>query len=115
MVLVVIGLKKNTTEQTVIEYYKLHLKIYQKNIIYLLLQVLHMQVTFLNHTFVIFNFSDVPETQITLGTNLRADDIREGTDVYFDCTVDAVPPAYKVQWKRDVCNSSTIVLYYIAT
>lgn len=51
----------------------------------------------------IFNFSDVPETQITLGTNLRADDIREGTDVYFDCTVDAVPPAYKVQWKRDVC------------
>ncbi|XP_026817002.1 uncharacterized protein LOC113556330 isoform X2 [Rhopalosiphum maidis] len=43
----------------------------------------------------------VPETQITLGTNLRADDIREGTDVYFDCTVDAVPPAYKVQWKRD--------------
>lgn len=49
-----------------------------------------------------FFFSDVPETQITLGTNLRADDIREGTDVYFDCTVDAVPPAYKVQWKRDV-------------
>lgn len=47
-------------------------------------------------------FLDVPETQITLGTNLRADDIREGTDVYFDCTVDAVPPAYKVQWKRNV-------------
>ncbi|VVC28852.1 Fibronectin type III,Immunoglobulin subtype,Immunoglobulin-like domain,Immunoglobulin-like [Cinara cedri] len=43
----------------------------------------------------------VPYTQIKLGTSLLANDIREGTDVYFDCTVDAVPPAYKVQWKRD--------------
>lgn len=57
-------------------------------------------------------FSDVPETQITLGTNLRADDIREGTDVYFDCTVDAVPPAYKVQWKRDVRSLWILMLLY---
>lgn len=56
-------------------------------------------------------FPDVPETQITLGTNLRADDIREGTDVYFDCTVDAVPPAYKVQWKRDVRYLMIILLF----
>lgn len=65
----------------------------------------------------IYNFSDVPETQITLGTNLRADDIREGTDVYFDCTVDAVPPAYKVQWKRDVCYYIILIIginiYYL--
>lgn len=56
-------------------------------------------------------FPDVPETQIALGTNLRADDIREGTDVYFDCTVDAVPPAYKVQWKRDVRYLMIILLF----
>lgn len=92
-----------------IEYYKFHIKIHRKKQ-YVSFVASFAYVTFLNLTIVIFNFSDVPETQITLGTNLRADDIREGTDVYFDCTVDAVPPAYKVQWKRDVCGSSIKVL-----
>jgi len=29
-------------------------------------------------------------------------DIEEGDDVYFECKIDANPPAYKVIWKHNV-------------
>ncbi|XP_026480389.1 uncharacterized protein LOC113386844, partial [Ctenocephalides felis] len=41
----------------------------------------------------------LPETEVKLGTNLDPNVIREGSDVYFDCKVDAVPPVYKVEWR----------------
>ncbi|XP_025991597.2 nephrin isoform X1 [Solenopsis invicta] len=41
-----------------------------------------------------------PETQIQLGTSLNPNTIREGTDVYFDCLIQAEPPVYKVEWRH---------------
>nr|XP_023021733.1 hemicentin-1 [Leptinotarsa decemlineata] len=42
-----------------------------------------------------------PEATIVLGTSLNPDVIREGTDVYFDCIVNAHPPVYKVEWRHN--------------
>ena len=46
--------------------------------------------------------SDPPEVSIELGSKLNAVDIREGDDVYFECTIDAFPQAERVFWKKDV-------------
>ncbi|XP_046401604.1 hemicentin-1 [Ischnura elegans] len=43
----------------------------------------------------------VPEAILILGTSLNPDNIREGSDVYFDCKVSAVPPVYKVEWRHN--------------
>ncbi len=42
-----------------------------------------------------------------LGSKLNAVDIREGDDVYFECTIDAFPQAERILWKKDVSE-----LYY---
>lgn len=46
--------------------------------------------------------SDSPEPQIQLGKSLNPNSIREGSDVYFDCIVNAQPPVYKVEWRHNV-------------
>lgn len=51
---------------------------------------------------ILFLFADIPEATIHLGTSLAAENIREGTDVYFDCRVHARPIAYKVEWRHNV-------------
>ncbi|XP_049786327.1 roundabout homolog 3-like [Schistocerca cancellata] len=40
-----------------------------------------------------------PTSELRLGQRMRPDDIKEGSDVYFECRVRANPPAYKVTWK----------------
>ncbi|XP_049962106.1 synaptogenesis protein syg-2-like [Schistocerca serialis cubense] len=40
-----------------------------------------------------------PSTELRLGPRLHADNVEEGSDVYFECHVRANPPAYKVYWK----------------
>lgn len=35
---------------------------------------------------------------------MAAENIREGTDVYFDCRVHARPIAYKVEWRHNVSS-----------
>lgn len=52
--------------------------------------------------------SDAPETTIHLGANMNPNDIEEGDDVYFSCTVDANPPAYKVVWEHNVSSPFNI-------
>lgn len=42
-----------------------------------------------------------PEVSIELGSKLNAVDIREGDDVYFECTIDAFPLAERISWKKD--------------
>ncbi|XP_050305453.1 protein turtle homolog B-like isoform X2 [Anthonomus grandis grandis] len=42
-----------------------------------------------------------PEARIILGTSLNPNAVREGTDVYFDCIINAHPPAYKVEWRHN--------------
>lgn len=51
---------------------------------------------------VVLLFLDIPEVQIQLGTSLSHDNIREGSDVYFDCHVRAQPPVYRVEWRHNV-------------
>lgn len=48
--------------------------------------------------------ADIPEAKIILGTSLNPDAIREGTDVYFDCIINAHPPVYKVEWRHNVSD-----------
>ncbi|RVE52251.1 hypothetical protein evm_003041 [Chilo suppressalis] len=47
------------------------------------------------------NIYYVPVATITLGSKMNPNDIEEGDDVYFECTVDANPPAYKVVWEHN--------------
>ncbi|XP_076226361.1 neural cell adhesion molecule 2 isoform X2 [Nomia melanderi] len=42
----------------------------------------------------------IPETRIQLGASLNPNAIREGTDVYFDCLIQAEPAVYKVEWRH---------------
>ncbi|CAH1102842.1 unnamed protein product [Psylliodes chrysocephalus] len=42
-----------------------------------------------------------PEAKILLGTSLNPHIIREGTDVYFDCILNAHPSVYKVEWRHN--------------
>ncbi|XP_043500161.1 neural cell adhesion molecule 2-like [Polistes fuscatus] len=42
-----------------------------------------------------------PVVTIKLGSSLRANDINEGDDVYFECDVRANPKAYKLAWFKD--------------
>ncbi|XP_060860305.1 uncharacterized protein LOC132937501 [Metopolophium dirhodum] len=43
----------------------------------------------------------VPILKLALGINMNPADIEEGDDVYFECKIDANPPAYKVIWKHN--------------
>ncbi|CAL1675184.1 unnamed protein product [Lasius platythorax] len=43
----------------------------------------------------------VPVVSIKLGSSLKANDINEGDDVYFECDVRANPKAYKLLWFKD--------------
>ncbi|XP_076234723.1 protein turtle homolog A [Calliopsis andreniformis] len=42
-----------------------------------------------------------PIVTIKLGSSLKANDINEGDDVYFECDVQANPKAYKLMWFKD--------------
>ena len=53
-----------------------------------------------NHLF--FAFSDVPSSTLTLGSSLNASNIKEGDDVYFECSVKANPRPYKITWRHNV-------------
>ncbi|KDR20918.1 hypothetical protein L798_03856, partial [Zootermopsis nevadensis] len=45
--------------------------------------------------------SDIPIASLQLGSSLNPDTIREGTDVYFDCLIQAQPSVYKVEWRHN--------------
>lgn len=45
--------------------------------------------------------SDAPVVSIKLGSSLKANDINEGDDVYFECEVRANPKSYKLLWFKD--------------
>jgi len=52
---------------------------------------------------------DMPEARLKLGSSLSGDNIREGSDVYFDCLIDANPPVTKVDWRHNV----SVYIYFI--
>ncbi|KAK7590204.1 hypothetical protein V9T40_001817 [Parthenolecanium corni] len=47
------------------------------------------------------NVEYAPDVSLVLGPELKADDIKEDQDVYFNCDVDANPPIYKLVWKHN--------------
>nr|CAD7440879.1 unnamed protein product [Timema bartmani] len=47
------------------------------------------------------NIYHVPIVNLELGSNLNATTIREGVDVYFDCSIKSNPWVYKVSWRHN--------------
>ncbi|XP_058982793.1 neural cell adhesion molecule 2 isoform X2 [Musca domestica] len=47
------------------------------------------------------NDADAPQAYVQLGTSLDPNAIREGSDVYFDCLVEAEPPVYRIEWRHN--------------
>jgi len=45
--------------------------------------------------------ADAPVVSIKLGSSLKANDINEGDDVYFECDIRANPKSYKLLWFKD--------------
>ncbi|KAK8719492.1 hypothetical protein OTU49_014006, partial [Cherax quadricarinatus] len=43
----------------------------------------------------------VPEAVVRLGSSLLSHSIKEGDDVYFECSIQANPRAYKVTWQHN--------------
>ena len=46
--------------------------------------------------------SDLPRVKLNLGSTLDPDNIKEGDDVYFECSINAKPRVYKIVWKFNV-------------
>lgn len=44
-------------------------------------------------------FSVVPELKLSIGANIQPDAIKEGTDVFFECTVKSNPSVNEVKWR----------------
>lgn len=47
-------------------------------------------------------FSDAPRVNLKLGDNLNPDEIREGVDVYFECSVQSNPLHTRIHWFHEV-------------
>lgn len=46
-----------------------------------------------------------PKVQLHLGSTLKAENIKEGDDVYFECKVRANPEHHKITWRHNVSPS----------
>lgn len=53
-------------------------------------------------TIIVHVATDVPVVGVELGSNINASYIREGMDVYFECSVTANPKVRKVTWLHNV-------------
>lgn len=62
----------------------------------------------------LFFLTDVPVAKIHLGAKMNPNDIEEGDDVYFECDVDANPPAYKVVWEHNVSSLRLVTSRIVA-
>lgn len=47
-------------------------------------------------------YLDPPRLKIYLGRNLNVSNIKEGSDVYFECTIDASPSITRLDWDHNV-------------
>ena len=46
--------------------------------------------------------ADAPRVEVGLGKSISANTVYEGGDVYFDCRVEARPPAHRITWIHNV-------------
>ena len=49
----------------------------------------------------------MPIVKLQFGTILKPDSIKEGDDIYFECIVEARPPALSIEWYLNVRSSSS--------
>jgi hypothetical protein len=54
--------------------------------------------------------SDPPLIHLRLGPSLHSDNIKEGDDVYFECSVRSNPPIRALQWEHNVSLGYSIAL-----
>ena len=47
-------------------------------------------------------FSVAPTVSLDIGKALNLNDLEEGDDVYFECSISSNPPPYKVTWLHNV-------------
>ena len=45
-----------------------------------------------------------PTVELTLGRMVNPEDLEEGDDIYFSCSINANPPAYKLTWWHNVSS-----------
>ena len=51
---------------------------------------------------VFISFTDIPQSVLSLGSSLNGSNIKEGDDVYFECSIRANPKPYKISWRFNV-------------
>ena len=44
----------------------------------------------------------MPKVELSLGRMVNPEDLEEGDDIYFSCSIEANPPAYKITWWHNV-------------
>ena len=49
-----------------------------------------------------------PTVSLDIGKALNLNDLEEGDDVYFECSISANPPPYKVTWLHNVTKSHQV-------
>ena len=52
--------------------------------------------------------SVVPRVELSLGRMVNPEDLEEGDDIYFSCSIRANPPAYKITWWHNVSENNAI-------
>lgn len=50
-----------------------------------------------------------PNVLLSLGSNLQADNIKEGDDVYFDCRASASPAVTRLEWFHNVSKMPVLI------
>lgn len=52
---------------------------------------------------------DVPIATLKMGSNLNPNHIKEGDDVYFECSVQANPRVTRLAWYKEVSDSKFVI------
>lgn len=62
----------------------------------------------------LFSTTDKPLVNLSLGRTLDALTLKEGIDLFFECSIDSNPRPYKIRWLHQVIGISflTHILYF---
>lgn len=56
---------------------------------------------------------DVPSVRITVDPQTNVENIREGDDVFFTCSINAVPPVTSISWYHNVSKTQFYIHNYV--
>ncbi len=71
-----------------------------------------MECTNESFTCCFHSLSVPPKVELSLGRNLNPKDLEEGDDIYFSCSVEANPPAYKITWWHNVSLAGIALTFH---